>query len=231
MIDPPDTAGRGASTPSPQAHLAGGAEEIRPDLAALERIDEEALGPAREQALKAGFAKVQWQLAQVVVALDQDVEGAELHLLVVMSGMERVKVRDAVHAEHHRLAVEHEPLLPDLARRLHDPRVSIGPVDALAVALQPEATTVVFHFVDPVRAVRDGGRSGGKAKLKRRYAPKIGKNDPARERGLGARRAVRLRRFPRPNSGSGASPLRYHRLLQSRAGVFTAPTAATVLLP
>ena len=31
-----------------EPHLARGAKEIRPDLAALERVDENALGPARD---------------------------------------------------------------------------------------------------------------------------------------------------------------------------------------
>jgi len=83
-------------------HVAGGAEQVRPDLAALERVDEDALGPAREQALKTGLAEVQRQIAQVVTALDEEVERSELHLLVVLPGVERVEVGDAVHAEDHR---------------------------------------------------------------------------------------------------------------------------------
>ena len=59
-----------------EPHLARGAKEIRPALAALERIDDDALGPAREQTLKADLPKVQRQLAQVVVAFHEDVEGA-----------------------------------------------------------------------------------------------------------------------------------------------------------
>ena len=61
--------------------------------------------------------------------------------------MQRVKVGDAIDAEHDGLAVNDE--LPDavLARYLHDPLVSVGPVvaafgdqaDAVAVTLQPEA--------------------------------------------------------------------------------------------
>ena len=52
-----------------EPHLAGGAKEIRPDLAALERIDDDALGPAREQTLKAGLAAMERQLPEVVIAL------------------------------------------------------------------------------------------------------------------------------------------------------------------
>jgi len=52
-----------------EPHLARGAKEIRPDLATLERIDEDALGPAREQTLEAGLAEMERQLPEVVIAL------------------------------------------------------------------------------------------------------------------------------------------------------------------
>ena len=41
--------------------------------------------------------------------------------------VQRVEVGDAVDAEHHRLAVDHEPL-ESIQRRLDDPRITIGPV-------------------------------------------------------------------------------------------------------
>ena len=48
------------------------------------------------------------QIPQIVIALDEDVESAELNFFVVLAGVQRIKVRNAVHAEHYRLAVEHE---------------------------------------------------------------------------------------------------------------------------
>jgi hypothetical protein len=48
---------------------------------------------------------VQRQLAQVVVALDEDVEGAEPDLLVVFARMQRIEVGDAVDAEDDGLTV------------------------------------------------------------------------------------------------------------------------------
>src|SRR5690349_3211040 len=51
-------------------------EEIRPDLAALEGVDEDALRPARQQALQVGLAHRQRQLAKIIATFDQDVEGA-----------------------------------------------------------------------------------------------------------------------------------------------------------
>ena len=62
-----------------------------------------------------------------------------------------------------------------LERGLHDPRIPIGPVvaapgnqpHAVAIALQPEAVAVVLHLLEPLRADRDDGRSGGEAEIKR----------------------------------------------------------------
>ena len=63
------------------------------------------------------------ELPQIVVALDEDVEGAEPDLLVVFARMQRIEVGDAVDAQHHRLAIDDEPLLPVLERGLDDPRI------------------------------------------------------------------------------------------------------------
>jgi len=43
------------------------------------------------------------------------------------------------------------------------------------VALQPQSVAVVFHFVEPLRSIRDDGRFGGEAELKGlKHASKIG---------------------------------------------------------
>ena len=68
------------------------------------------------------------------------------------------EIGDAIDAEHHRFAVDDEAALADLSRRLHDPRISVGPVlaalgdqaDPVAVALQPEPVGVVLDLVEPV---------------------------------------------------------------------------------
>ena len=59
---------------------------------------------------------MQRQPAEIISVVSQAVEGVELHLVVVLAGVQGVEVGDAVHAEHHSLAIEHEVLLPDLAR-------------------------------------------------------------------------------------------------------------------
>jgi hypothetical protein len=44
------------------------------------------------------------QLPEIVAAFNQDVEGAQLHLVVVLAGVQRVEVGNAIDAEDHRLA-------------------------------------------------------------------------------------------------------------------------------
>ena len=74
------------------------------------------------------------------------------------------EIGDAIDAEHHRFAVDDEAALADLSRRLHDPRISVGPVvttlgdqpDAVAVPLQPEPVAVVLETQSgPVGTVLD----------------------------------------------------------------------------
>jgi len=57
--------------------------------------------------------------------------------------------------------------------RRASPRVAVAPVvaasgdqpHAVAIALQPQPVAVVFHFVEPVGAVRDDGGLGGEAEI------------------------------------------------------------------
>jgi hypothetical protein len=58
-------------------------------------------GPARQKPLKTCFAEVQRELAKIVATFNQDVEGAELHLLVVLAGVQRIEIRDAVDSKDH----------------------------------------------------------------------------------------------------------------------------------
>ncbi len=48
-------------------------------------------------AVKVGLAQMQRQLAQVVSAEHQNVEGVELHFLIVFSGMQGVEIGDREH--------------------------------------------------------------------------------------------------------------------------------------
>ena len=98
--------------------------------------------------------------------------------------MQPVEVGDAVDAEQHRLAIDHERAVPVSQRGLGDQRIAIAPVvtvageqpHALAVALNDQAIAVVLDFVDPLRPVRDFGAAGGNAGFERGFghAGKIG---------------------------------------------------------
>jgi hypothetical protein len=89
--------------------------------------------------------------------------------------MQRVEVGDAVDADNDGLAIEHEPLLPDLARGLGDPGISLGldvaaardQRDAITVALDAEAKAVVLDFVEPLRSGRNLRAGDREAELKR----------------------------------------------------------------
>ena len=90
--------------------------------------------------------------------------------------MQCAEVGDAIDTEHDSLAVNDELLMPVLKRRLDDPGIAIGPVvrasgnQAISVALQAEAVSVVLNLVQPVRAIGDGGRLGRQAKNRRCWA-------------------------------------------------------------
>ena len=83
-----------------------------------------------------------------------------------------VEVGDAVDAEQHGLAVDHERAVPVSERGLGDARIAFAPVMAVAGeqphplvrALDEQAVAVVFDFMDPLRPVRDFrglGRNAG----------------------------------------------------------------------
>lgn len=88
----------------------------------------------------------------------QHIEGVELDLLVTLAAVQRREVRDAIDAEDHCLAVDHEPLGPVPQGAFDDPRISVAPViavaseqpHAVAVALHDQPIAVEFYLVQPV---------------------------------------------------------------------------------
>src|ERR1700726_873780 len=88
-----------------QAHPARRGEQLRSDLALLEGCHEDSIRPPREQLRQVGLAQLERQLAEIVAAQGQDVEGVELDFVVLLPGHQRVEVGDAVDAKHHRLTV------------------------------------------------------------------------------------------------------------------------------
>jgi hypothetical protein len=90
----------------------------------------------------------------------------------VPAGIQHLKVGDAVDAQHHRLAVDHEALASVLERGFHDPGIAPRPVmavpgkqpNAVAITVNDQAEAVVFDFVNPFRRRRDrlpAGRDAG----------------------------------------------------------------------
>ena len=100
------------------------------------------------------------QLAVVFSVACEHVEGTELRPLVVPARVQRCEVRDAVGAEHDRLAIEHEMLLAQFQRGRDYKREAPSPImpapthQAHAALLADEhcPVAVVLHFVQPIRA-------------------------------------------------------------------------------
>lgn len=88
-------------------------------------------------AVRGYLAQVQWELPEVIPAHGENVKHVELHL--VLAGMQRVEIGDAIDAENYRLAVDDEMLLPLLERRLGNPRIALGPIGPVP-GEQPYAT-------------------------------------------------------------------------------------------
>ena len=123
----------------------------------LEGCCEDAVGAAREQLRQVDLPHGQRQGAQVVAVERQDVEGVELHLLVMSARVQGVEVGDAVDAGQDRLAIDDEFVgAGSSARAFDDPRETVGPVMAVAgpqahasaVALNDQATAVVFDLLE-----------------------------------------------------------------------------------
>jgi len=109
--------------------------------AALGRVREVyAVGAAGQQASKVGLA----QLAQIVAVQGEDVEGVELHLIVVFSAVQTIEVRDAVYAKQYSLAIEDELVCSDSTRCFDNQRVAACPVIAIA-GEQPDALAITLY--------------------------------------------------------------------------------------
>jgi hypothetical protein len=53
-----------------------------------------------------GHAHRQGKRAQIIAIERQNVEGIELHLVILPAGMQRVEIRDAIDAENDRFTIE-----------------------------------------------------------------------------------------------------------------------------
>ena len=68
---------------------------------------------------------------EILAVADQDIEGVELDLMIVLRAMQAVEIRHAVDAEQHGLAIDHERAVAVAQRGLDDQRKPIAPVVAI----------------------------------------------------------------------------------------------------
>jgi hypothetical protein len=114
------------------------AETVWSDLTLLKGAQEDSLQPAGEQPRKIGLAHRQRKSAQIVAAYCEHVEGAGLDFLVVLAGMQRLEIGDAINAQDSGLAVDHKLADAVFQGGFDYPRITIRPVTA-AARDQPDA--------------------------------------------------------------------------------------------
>src|ERR1700747_3692776 len=110
----------------------------------LERVDEDALGPPRQQPFKTSLTQMQRQLPQIITTFNEESKAQSCTSSSCLPECSALKSEDAVHAQDDGLTVNDEPLLPVLQRRLDDPRIAPSPVIA-AASDQPHAVAVALH--------------------------------------------------------------------------------------
>lgn len=87
-----------------EPHTAGRCEEFGPDLAPLERRNENTLSATSQELVELTLAVEERQIAQMLAADEDQVEGVKLGFLVVLVGMQGIEVGDALHIENADLA-------------------------------------------------------------------------------------------------------------------------------
>src|SRR3954447_5026442 len=95
--------------------------------------------------------------------------------MIMLAGVQGIKIGDPIHSEDHRFAVDYKMLLAVFQRGLGDPWIAPGPFGAVA-GEQPHANVlpddqqpvaVMLYFVDAIRPVRDLLAGDGQAELVR----------------------------------------------------------------
>jgi hypothetical protein len=122
------------------------------------------LGPA-EQLGEPPLALDQWQLAQVVAVVLQQVEGVQHHLTAPSSVPQRMEVRRPVVVRDHGLAIDQKRCRLEVERGINDGRETVCPVmaalgeaaDARAIPPHHQPVAVVLDLVNPERAGRWDG--------------------------------------------------------------------------
>ena len=107
----------------------------------LNELDRTPLGPA-EQLGEPSLTLDQWQAAQTVPAMPDQVEGVQHHLTSPASVPQRMEVRRPVVAGDHGLAIDQERRGLEAERGIDDGRKAVGPVMAAAREAADDAGAV-----------------------------------------------------------------------------------------
>jgi hypothetical protein len=97
------------------------------------------LGPA-DQSCKPPLSLDQWQVAQVVAVMPDQVEREQHRLIAPASAPQRTEVRRPVITGDHGLAVDQERLRREASGGFDNSREAVGPI--MAVARKPSRRTI-----------------------------------------------------------------------------------------
>ena len=122
----------------------------------LNELDRTPFGPA-EQLGEPSLTLDQWQAAQTVPAMPDQVEGVQHHLTAPSSVPQCMEVRRPVVAGDHRLAVDQKRLRLNAECGIDDGRKAAGPVmavareaaDAQAIPAHHQPVAVMLDFMHP----------------------------------------------------------------------------------
>jgi hypothetical protein len=133
---------------APQSDLVGAilSTELVVELEFLlfKRRYEDAIGTAGQKSGQIGLADREREPAHVVTVTGQNIESVELDLFILAARIQRGKVGDAIDAKDYGFPIDDELLLPEPASSIHDPRIPIRPVMAVA-GEQPNTVAVTLN--------------------------------------------------------------------------------------
>jgi len=163
-------------------HPTGVAEQVGADFALFEAAQKDPVRASMQQLGKARLAHRQGQGSQVVAVHHEDVEGVKLDFVIVLAGMQRVEIGNAINAEHDGFAINDELLVSVFQCRFHDPRISLRPIvstsrgqaHVISAAFDAQTVAVIFYLVKPLRPIRYFDAASGKAEIKSlKHAPQL----------------------------------------------------------
>jgi hypothetical protein len=115
-----------------QSHVTGGTEQLSPDFSLFKIGQKDAVGMPAQQASKADFPEAERDIADILNAIEKDVEGAKLHFVITPARVQSIEVAAATDPEEHSLAVDDKGGCAIAQRRLFDQRKPFRPVTAVS---------------------------------------------------------------------------------------------------